>query len=38
MSKEVKDILFDAFLKSGNIGYHILYSRLLEEEDEDERT
>ncbi len=36
MSKEVKDLLFDAFLKTGEIGYHMLYSRLTSEEKEDE--
>lgn len=38
MSKDVKDLLFTTFLKTGEVGYHMLYSRLIEDEKENEGT
>lgn len=35
MSKEVKDIVYDTFKKSGNIGYYMLYRALIRKDEDD---
>lgn len=35
MSKKVKDVVYDAFMKSGDIGYYMLYSALTRKDKDD---
>ena len=35
MNNDVERVFYDAFKKSGNIGYFMLYSRLKETKDDD---